>query len=351
MIAGYRSDPARSGVASGSVGERPDVAYRIGGAEPVIASPVLVGETGFVSDGAGELIAFDVSSGDVRWRSSIGESDSSVVVSADSVFSVSAAGIVRRHDPDTGDVAWEADLDGATRSSPLLFDGVLWVAVADELVAVDPSSGVRRTSITLQAQADSSPAASGDVIVIGTRSNMLAFVDVPSQAVEFVALVEPNEGTRTYADGVAATPAISEGAVYVGSTAGVLLSTSLAGRIRWQVDLGSPIYGAVAIGDGLGFVPTGAGRLIAFGLDDGEVQWTADLGDAAYSSPVLVGEIVLATAENGRLFAFDAESGAERWSLEVGEPGNYMASTPAVAGSLVVLGSNDGSIVAVETDR
>jgi outer membrane protein assembly factor BamB len=273
------------------------------------------------------------------------------VASGDSVFSVSAAGVVRRHDPGTGDIAWETDLDGATRSSPLLFDGSLWVAVGDELFVLDPASGVQRDSIALEARADSSPAAAGQTIVIGTRVNTLALVDLTSLAVEFVTLPDPGAELTTYADGVAATPVIAGGSVYVGTTGGVLLSVSLSGAIEWLLDVGSPIYGAVAVGSGVGFVPTGSGQLIAFGLDDGEVRWSAELGDASYSSPVLVGDVVLVTAENGKLFAFDAGSGDELWSLEVGVPGNFMASTPSVFGSLVVLGSNDGSIVGVETDR
>jgi len=351
MIGGYRTDPARAGGASGSIGDRPELEYRIDGTEPVTASPVLVGDTGFVPDGSGQLVAFVVSTGEVLWRTSIGEADASVVASVDSIFSVSGAGIVRRHDPGTGDIAWEADLDGACRSSPLLYDGVLWVAVGDELTLLDPSTGVRLNSIALQAPADSSPAASGEAIVIGTRSNTLAFVDVRSFDVELVPLPAASRAMTTYADGVAATPVISGGSVYVGSTTGVLVSASLSGEIHWLVDVESPIYGTVAIGDGIGFVPTGSGRMIAFDLENGEVRWSAELGEAAYSSPVLVDGVVLATAENGRLFALDSESGRELWSVEFGEPGNYMASTPAVSGSLVVVGSNDGSIVAVDTDR
>ena len=125
---------------------------------------------------------------------------------------------------------------------------------------------------------------------------------------------------------------------------------TISGTIRWQTDLGSPIYGAVALGEELGYVPTAAGSLVAFDLATGRTRWIAELGDAAYASPVLVGDVVLATAENGMLFAFEAESGVERWAIEVGEPGNYMASTPAVLESIVLLGSNDGSIVGVSTD-
>lgn len=351
MVGGYLSAPSRSGVASGAIGDRPVVAYRIDGDQPVIASPALAFGIAYVTDGSGELVAFDVSSGEVRWRSTIGEADASVVASADSVFSVSNRGVVRRHDRASGEIAWESDLEGFSRSSPMLFDGALWVAVDDQLAVLDPASGVTRHSVELEAPADSSPAASGDVIVIGTRSNTLAFIDRTTLDVENVALPEASQELRTYADGVAATPVISDGSVYVGSTTGSLLSASLSGDVRWTLDLESPIYGAVAVGDGTGFVPTASGRLVAFGLDDGLVRWSADLGDAAYSSPVLVGDTVLATAENGRLYAFGSSAGELLWSLEVGESGNYMASTPAVSGTLVVLGSNDGSIVGVDTAR
>lgn len=351
LTGAFRSDAARSGSAAGQVGDSPAVAYRIPGTDPVIASPVLAADSVFVPNGSGELIAFDSASGEVRWRSEIGEADSSVVVSSDSVFSLSSDGVVRRHALDTGSVRWEMDLGGSSRSSPLLFEGELWLAVGEELVGLDPSSGARIASVDLGGRADSSPAAADGVIVIGTRSNSLVFVDRAALDVEVVALPRAGSPLTTYADGVAATPAIDGDSVVVGSTEGALVSASLAGSVEWTVDLGAPIYGAVALGDGVGYVPTGSGELIAFSLDDGDVRWRAELGDAAYSSPVLVGQSVLVTAENGQLFSLDAETGVEQWALEVGEVGNFMASTPAVAGSTVVLGSNDGSIVGISTNR
>lgn len=351
LVGAYRFDAARSGNTLGMVGDSPSLAYRIDGTEPVIASPVLVGDTGFLPNGSGELIAFDLFSGEVRWRSAVGDTEASVVASEDSVFSLSSAGVVRRHDIATGAIVWEADLDGFARSSPLLFDGELWVAVGEELVGLEPSSGVRIGSAALSGTTDSSPAAAAGVIVLGTRSNTLEIVDRASLSVVSISLPDGDGSLRTYADGVAATPAISEGSVLVGSTEGVLVSVALSGEVEWTADLGSPIYGAVALGDGIGYVPTGSGDLIAFALDSGEMLWITELGDAAYSSPVLVGEIVLVTAENGRLFAVAADSGTELWNIGIGETGNYMASTPAVVDSLIVVGSNDGSIVGVSTDR
>ncbi len=350
VVAAYRGDPGRSGVVFGDVGDTPAIAYRITGTEPVIASPVVVGSMAFVADDSGDLVAFDVLSGEVRWRSDIGDAEASVVASADSVFSVASDGTVRRHEIDSGAIAWESRLDGFARSSPILFGGDLIAVVGSSIAFLDPSTGAQRRSVELDGPTDSSPAVSSGVLVIGTGSNRLAYVDLDSLEVSYVELASIDESLTTYARGVAATPAFSASAVFVGSTGGSLVSTTVDGSTRWEIDLGSPIYGAVALGGELGYVPTASGDLIAFDLATGQRRWTAQLGDASYASPILVGDVVLVTAENGVLFAFDADSGDERWAIDVGVPGNYMASTPTVLGSIVVLGSNDGSIVAVSTD-
>lgn len=349
VVGAYRIDQARTGKASGHIGDSPEIAYRIGGNEPVIASPVIGGSSAFVADDAGDLVAFHPRSGEVGWRSEIGDAEASVVVSADSVFSVTSDGLVRRHEIGSGTTVWENQLDGSARSSPILFRGDLIAVVGRTVAFLDPTTGTQRRAVELDGPTDSSPAVSAGALVIGTGSNRVAYIDVESLDVRYLDLPTIDESLETYADGVAATPAVFASAVFVGSTGGLLVSTTIGGTTRWMIDLGSPIYGAVAVGADLGYVPTAAGDLVAFDLETGRTRWSAQLGDAAYASPVLVGDVVLATAENGQLFAFDAESGEERWAIQVGVPGNYMASTPAVLDSFVVVGSNDGSIVGVST--
>lgn len=351
VVGAFRTDASRSGSSTGEVGDRPRVAYRIEGTEPVIASPVIADGTAFVPDGDGDLVAFEAGSGQVLWRSTIGSADASVVVSRDSVFSVSSSAVVRRHDLGSGAVIWETELDGSARSSLLLAEERLLAVAGGVLHLLEPSTGAQIASIDLGGRADSSPAYGDGTVVLGTAADRIALVDLESQSVAFVELPSAPPELTTFADGVAATPAIVDGLVFVGSTSGLFVAVTSAGEIAWEADLASPIYGAAAIGPALGYVPTAAGELIAFDRSSGEQVWATDLSDASYSSPVLAGDVVLVTAENGVLFAFAADTGESRWSIEIGEAGNYMASTPVMVDSMVIVGSNDGSIVGVETGR
>lgn len=75
-------------------------------------------------------------------------------------------------------------------------------------------------------------------------------------------------------------------------------------------------------------------------------MWSAPTGGNVFSSPALTPDLVLVGSEDGALHALDRASGAQRWSLPTGKPIN---SSPAVVGDVAVVGGLDGSVHAVST--
>lgn len=342
----FREGTERPGATDGVVGDRPDVAFHIDVGEPVIASPVATADTAFVCDGVERLLAVDVADGDVVWSASIGACDSSVVVTADTVFSLASDGTLRSHDRSDGRLRWSTALDGSTRSSPLLVDGVLVAVSGSSLSEVDAGTGTVIDRVEIGRQVGSSPTSFGERVIVGTADNTV--VDGSGEVV--VDLGDVPEDLVTFTDGIAATPAVLGDVAVVGSTNGLVVAFDEAGDVRWEVDLGTPVYSSAALSAEIAHLGTAGGELVAIDLADGSVRWRTDLGDASYSSPVRVGDTVLATAENGLLWAVEADTGTVRWSVPIGEDGNFMASTPAVAGSRIVVGSNDGSVVGLTTE-
>jgi len=155
-------------------------------------------------------------------------------------------------------------------------------------------------------------------------------------------------------EGSKASPAIADGAVYVGGADGRVRAVDLAeGRILWQKDL-SPAENS---GAGLEVSPcplilddriiVGDSEGVVRGLDraDGRVLWEARTEGEIVSSANSWGDLVLVGSYDHRLHCLDPSSGSIRWTYEAD---NYVHATPAVAGAITFLGGCDPVFRAID---
>jgi outer membrane protein assembly factor BamB len=63
------------------------------------------------------------------------------------------------------------------------------------------------------------------------------------------------------------------------------------------------------------------------------------------SSPAVVGGVVYVGSDAGKVYAFDAQTGARRWATTTGD---IVRSSPAVVGDVVYVGSDDGNLYALD---
>jgi outer membrane protein assembly factor BamB len=150
--------------------------------------------------------------------------------------------------------------------------------------------------------------------------------------------------------GALASPVVADGyAVSVDVDGRVNVLGADDGHLVWSASAGSVVQGTPAIARGRLFVPTIGGKLLAFGLADGALLWTAEVGGMILSSPAPVGsDIVFAAGfPQHRVVRLDGATGAVVWqsAAVIDQPGN---SSPAVAGGLVVVGSNGGHYFAFD---
>ncbi|MEX1281008.1 MAG: PQQ-binding-like beta-propeller repeat protein [Acidimicrobiia bacterium] len=109
------------------------------------------------------------------------------------------------------------------------------------------------------------------------------------------------------------------------------------------------LWATPAFGDGVLYVATNKGFLVAVDQDTGEELWVTPIGARAWSSPVVVDDVLLVAGRDGLLRAFDlAEPRAPEplWELEVGEA--PILATPAVWEGRIYLPSTDGFFYAVD---
>ncbi len=83
------------------------------------------------------------------------------------------------------------------------------------------------------------------------------------------------------------------------------------------------------------------------GVDNlGGLLWQFETMGPVRSSPTIAGDMLLVGSTDGKLYALDRKSGQERWQVDVRSP---VSSSPAVTRGLVVFGSRDGVFHAVES--
>ena len=174
---------------------------------------------------------------------------------------------------------------------------------------------------------------------------------VPASVTVDWELPEVNTGDHTAAK--ASPVAIESGDVVVPGDTGRVHRVTPSGEVRWTADTEEStrgIHGTPAVANGAVYVGAYDGALYAFDLETGERVWRRQLGDAVGSSPGYHDGTVYIAVEyydpSGGMFGVDAVTGDVEWVDR--RPTDHPHSTCAIdrdVGRLVV-GSNDGDLYA-----
>ncbi len=115
--------------------------------------------------------------------------------------------------------------------------------------------------------------------------------------------------------------------------------------LAWRVDTGGEVHGAPALVDGVIYMVSKSGAVLAVDAATGETIWSREVtGYVTRASPAVVDGIVYVSA--GFSFtALDAKTGEQRWSLPVQYIGH---ASPTVASGLVVVSSQERWIYGIE---
>ena len=156
---------------------------------------------------------------------------------------------------------------------------------------------------------------------------------------------------------VRSSPVMAGSTIYIGSGDGNVYAINAAtGVVRWRHETGAAVASTPAVADGLVFVNGNDGRFRALRADDGRVAWSVTTGAAIplkwgyesgeiyTSSPAIEGGVVVFGSQDGHVYALDAATGRQRWRFRTG--GRVYAS-PAIAGQAVYAADQAGAVYAI----
>ena len=136
--------------------------------------------------------------------------------------------------------------------------------------------------------------------------------------------------------------------VYVGTSVGTVYALDVAsGAVQWTASVGAEVSASPALADGVLYVPTADGRLVALDAT-GATLWSASTGARLGVQPAVAGGVVYTGSNDGSVDAFpaagcEAATCAALWSAETG---SRITGAPAVSGGQLYVGTAEGRLVA-----
>ncbi|MDQ3869958.1 MAG: PQQ-binding-like beta-propeller repeat protein [Thermoproteota archaeon] len=127
--------------------------------------------------------------------------------------------------------------------------------------------------------------------------------------------------------------------------------------LEWLIELG-PIIASPVFDNSILYVPTVTGRIYALNVYKRRIKYHFNIGSPIISSPLLHKDMLIAATFDSwinetiipgknSVFALDTRTGDQIWNFEI--HGNVFSS-PCVVGVLIVLGSLDGHIYAIDME-
>jgi len=136
--------------------------------------------------------------------------------------------------------------------------------------------------------------------------------------------------------------------VYFGSMDHKVYALNMkTGKLVWSSELDGSILGAVTLdSDGVLYAGTLGDSVFALDSSSGKTIWQQAVSSRIWSAPVIGNGNLYVGDQEGKIFSLAADSGKENWSIK---PDGPVLGSPLLLADLVVIGTESGSLVAVDT--
>ncbi len=369
----FRGNPAHTGVSTAPLfGGQPGIRWRVRTGDAVRSSPAVTRSRVFAGSADAKLYAIDRANGRIVWHFDAGGPvHASPGVAGGLVVAATAAGRIFAVDEVSGRLRWSVrtgpplpfntfpagDWDFLA-SSPVIVGRTVVIGAPDGGVyALDLASGKRRWRAQTRGRVRATPAVENGLVVVGSFDGRVYALDLATGAERWVYRTEGDtlDSAKWGFDrrAIQGSAAIAGGKVFVGSRDSGLYALDLAtGKRLWRFShRGSWVIGSPSVRDGRVFVGSSDGHFFqAVDIQSGQEAWRLPTGANVLSSPLLIGDLLIMgtyprDSPSGELVALDPAGGAVRWRLNLDAA---ILSSPVAADGELYVGTEDGSVVAVQ---
>lgn len=323
--------------------------------------PILVDNMLFLADSKGQVLVSNPANGKIIWSTHLKTFITSGPSINNGIVVVGTNdGKVIALSENKGAVLWRADVCNSVLSAPQIAQGRVIVKTIDgKLFALNAKTGEQlwvyeHGAPTLVMRKDCVPKICGDRVIAGFSDGKIAAFNLDNGQLLWEQEIAAPAGVSQVEQmvDVVGDPVVGDGVIYVASYQGVIVAVKIdCGEILWQQDISCSGYTDLALGRRLLFAADPQDRLCAIDRATGQIVWQQDvLSYRQLSSPAVMGSMLLIGDVGGYLHIFSIEDG-HYMARHLIENGIRIVSPPFVRGDITYIAGENGHLSAWRVGR
>lgn len=338
----------------------------------VRSKPLALGDTVYVATLDSHLFALEDLGGRarVRWKRKLGDHGftADLVGNANGIVASGRDVVLYAVDPDTGDLKWRHSLldgiwagdqlcvaevyGGKYQSSPVVVDGVAYLGGPDGFLnAIDAETGEERWRFEARGGIAATPRVAEGKVFLGQNGWQTEYYAVDRRTGRPVWVIDKLDWVGCGATGYAQVYEHDEdeendqGRLFVGTISGKFFALNPStGAIEWRFDAGKSrgFYPHPATDETRVYTGSHNGNYYAFNQETGAVEWAAKTGTGSGGDPDSAGTVLwedhLYVQKRGSaIAALDRDTGRESWAWKA--PAGFLQNGAVAAFDDMVFGS------------
>lgn len=339
----------------------------------LLATPVVVPSGIFLMDHQGSLVKVDPTTEEILFRISLApegkEGEPTLgggcAIEKDVVFAATSYGELLSLSALSGEILWRQPLQSPARGSPTLSEGKIYVVtLQNQLHAFDAKTGQLLWTHAgmpegLGILGLAAPAVSGDIVVVTYTSGEVCALRAQTGNVIWAEIISgPRHlGEAQNVSHIRANPVIHQGILYVISYSGQMVALNLNhGQRLWEASLGStqtPVFDGQTL-----FILTNNQEIAALDTQTGQILWAHSFSQFAFSpkekentctwlGPLLADKTLYFLSSQGLLVALDPQTGTPLSDRPLLPLHDSFALPPLIAQGTLYALSEEGRLYAI----
>lgn len=309
----------------------------------------------FTADTKGNIVASQLSTGEVNWRIRLkNPASGGVAVGNQAVYVPTIKGEIYALSQKDGHILWQASLPDQSNTAATYNNGQLFIkTIDDKLVALDANTGKTlwiydEGATQFQLLGSSSPVVTSTQVIAGFSDGEVDAINRKTGELMWQTLIAIPTGFSDLGRmiGVFANPIIQGNTVYAVSYQGSLSAINLNdGSVRWRIPLSD--YAGISLGNNNVITVTTDGDIIAYNQNSGKLSWQQiALHGRSLSGPAMDGNNIVIGDDLGNVHWLNGNNGNFVARSFIGK--SPVVITPLVINRKVIVLSENGNVFVMQ---